>query len=60
MLTSEKWKELSRPLYVEEIELREKAQDVGLTVEEKARLDYLGKLVNRFFSRFLKHYYKIM
>jgi hypothetical protein len=56
MLTKEKWKRLSGPLYVEEINLWDKAQDSGLTEAESERLAYLSRLLNRLFARFLKHY----
>jgi hypothetical protein len=42
-------------LYTEEIVLWEKAQDNGLTDEEKKRLEYLGKVLDRLLKRFLKH-----
>jgi hypothetical protein len=54
-LNSEKWKRLSGPLYVEELKLVEKAQDSGLTEEEKKRLEYIGKVLDRLLARFLKH-----
>ena len=54
MLTAENWKRLSCPLYVEELELRWKAEDNSLTVEECERLDYLGRVLSRFFIRFCR------
>jgi hypothetical protein len=54
MLTSEKWKRLSHPYYTEELILKDKAEDNGLTEEERRRLEYLKKVLARFLNRFLK------
>ena len=56
MLTPEKWKRLSLPYLIERFNLFEKAGDNGLTEEEKKRYEYLDKVLDRLFHRFLKHY----
>lgn len=53
-MTAEKWKRLSTPFMVEEMRLLDKAEDEGLTEEEREMLKHVRKIIEALFRRFLR------